>query len=85
VELWRYDKQRKEQTLFEGFVVERACQEFVLCVIYAATQEVAGQACLFLLVTVFAKAFFTLVGGHLVAFSFLSAGHSREVLCIVRQ
>ena len=30
---------------------------------------------LFLLVTVLAKAFFTLVGGHLVAFSFLSAWH----------
>ena len=30
---------------------------------------------LLLLMTVLSQAFFTLVGGHLVAFSFLSAGH----------
>ena len=39
-----------------------------------------GHADLFLLVTVLSQAFFTLVGGHLVAFSFLSAGHNAYAL-----
>lgn len=33
-------------------------------------------AYLFLLMTILSQSFFTLVGSHLVAFSFLSAGHS---------
>ena len=40
------------------------------------TDGVAGDPHLLLLMTVLAQAFFAFVSGHLVAFSFLSAGHS---------
>ena len=43
----------------------------------------AGAPGLFLLVAILAKAFFTLVRRHLVAFSFLSAGHIVDLLDIV--
>ena len=39
------------------------------------TDGVAGDPHLLLLMTVLAQAFFAFVSGHLVAFSFLSAGH----------
>ncbi|MDE5904824.1 hypothetical protein [Duncaniella sp.] len=55
--------------LLHASLFKSRAKEFVLRVHYATTQE------LFFLVAVFAKAFFTLVGSHLVAFSFLSAWH----------
>ncbi len=32
--------------------------------------------------TILSQSFFTLVGSHLVAFSFLSAGHSKKILVV---
>ena len=48
-------------------------------VIYLEESDRKCQSGLFLLVTVFSYSFFTLVCGHFVAFSFLSAGHSKKI------
>ncbi len=40
---------------------------------------------LFLLMTILSQSFFTLVGSHLVAFSFLSAGHHVKVFMLYKK
>lgn len=43
--------------------------------------SLAGESlCLLLLMTIFSQTFFALVSGHLMAFSFLSAGHLNYAL-----
>ncbi len=45
-------------------------------------EDCPGQTGLFLLMTVFSQSFLTLVRSHLVAFSFLSAGHNINIFII---
>ena len=67
---------RKEQTLKHLAVEEARGLFFVICV-YGASQTLVEPILLFL-VTVLSETFFALVCSHLVAFSFLSAGHDKK-------
>lgn len=64
----------KEQTLTAASSERHAVTGLFLAPHLCGKQNQAWPE-LFFLVTVLAKTFFTLVRGHLVTFSFLSAGH----------
>jgi hypothetical protein len=55
----------------------QVCSSYSVC-----DKVVTYRIILFLLVTILSQAFFALVGSHLVAFSFLSAGHFYAYLMV---
>ena len=85
----------KEQIFAAAAYIVSRSAKFALCLSFFVTitkrkkNNGGSKACitdylppivLFLLMTVLSQTFFALVGSHLVAFSFLSAGHFRNAL-----